>query len=107
MITWADGSLTVTDTKKTDGVYVHLVSLESGKVKVGDTVSLSVARERRDAIRRNHSACHLLQAALRNVLGTHVEQKGSYVDEHICRFDFSHFSGMTKDEIARVEMLVN
>ena len=56
---------------------------------------------------RNHSACHLLQAALREVLGTHVHQSGSYVDETLCRFDISRFSAMTSDEIARVENIVN
>ena len=100
-------SLTVTDTKKTDGVYLHMVTLDTGKVAVGDTLSLSVDARRRDAIRRNHSACHLLQAALREVLGTHVEQAGSYVDADRVRFDFSHFAAMTREEIARVEAIVN
>ncbi len=100
-------ALTVTDTKKTDGVYLHMVTLDEGKIAVGDTLSLSVDSVRRDAIRRNHSACHLLQAALRSVLGTHVEQAGSYVDADRVRFDFSHFAAMTREEIARVEAIVN
>ena len=105
---YSDGvSMTVLDTKKTNGIYIHQVKLESGAVKVGDTVTLAVDQERRMAIKRNHSACHLLQAALRSVLGTHVEQAGSYVDEHRVRFDFTHLSAMTKDEIARVEQIVN
>ena len=105
---YSDGvSLTVLDTKKTNGIYIHQVKLESGKIKVGDTVTLAVDQERRMAIKRNHSACHLLQAALRSVLGTHVEQAGSYVDEHRVRFDFTHLSAMTKDEIAEVEKIVN
>ena len=99
--------LTVTDTKKTDGVYLHMVTLEEGKVSVGDTLSLGVNQARRDAIRRNHSACHLLQSALRTVLGTHVEQAGSYVDADRVRFDFSHFAAMTREELARVEAIVN
>ncbi len=100
-------SLEVLDTKKSNGVYIHEVRLDSGSVAVGDTLTLSLDTERRAAIRRNHSACHLLQAALREVLGTHVEQAGSYVDEHRVRFDFTHLSAMTKEELARVEELVN
>ncbi len=104
----AEGALlTVTDTKKTDGVYLHMVTLESGKVAVGDTLTLAVDSVRRDAIRRNHSACHLLQAALRQVLGTHVAQAGSYVDAERVRFDFSHFTAMTHEELSKVEALVN
>ena len=99
--------LTVTDTKKTNGIYIHEVRVESGKIAVGDTLHLTIDSERRDAIKKNHSACHLLQAALREVLGTHVEQAGSYVDEHRLRFDFSHLSAMTAEEIARVEAVVN
>ncbi len=98
--------LPVLDTKKSDGVYLHTVTLNGG-IKVGDTVTLAIDTVRRNAIRRNHSACHLLQAALRKVLGTHVEQSGSYVDEHRVRFDFSHFAAMTAEEIAKVEALVN
>ncbi|MBO7169659.1 MAG: alanine--tRNA ligase, partial [Clostridia bacterium] len=104
----AEGArLAVTDTKKNDGVYIHLVSVEEGSVKVGDTVTLSVDALRRNAIRRNHSACHLLQSALRRVLGNHVEQAGSYVDADRVRFDFSHFSAMTAEEVAKVEAMVN
>ena len=104
----ADGvSLTVTDTKKTNGIYIHEVSIDSGVLKVGDSLTLTVDAERRNAIRRNHSACHLLQAALRSVLGTHVEQAGSYVDEKRVRFDFTHLQAMTAEEIAKVEALVN
>jgi len=99
--------LTVYDTKKTDGVYLHLCSVAGGSIKVGDTVTADITDARRDAIRRNHSACHLLQAALRTVLGTHVEQAGSYVDNQRCRFDFTHFQGLTADELAKVEALVN
>ena len=100
-------SLTVYDTKKTNGIYLHEVRVESGALKVGDTVKLAIDTDRRNAIRRNHSACHLLQAALRTVLGTHVEQAGSYVDEKRVRFDFSHLSAMTAEEIAKVEAIVN
>ena len=104
----ADGvSLTVTDTKKTDGVYIHLVTVNEGTVRVGDTLSLSIDAARRNAIRRNHSACHLLQAALREVLGSHVEQAGSYVDADRVRFDFTHFSALTREELSLVEDKVN
>ena len=104
----ADGlSLTVIDTKKTNGIYLHEVRVESGILKAGDTLTLKIDTARRNAIRRNHSSCHLLQAALRAVLGTHVEQAGSYVDENRVRFDFSHLAAMTRDEISRVEDIVN
>ncbi len=99
--------VTVLDTKKTNGIYIHEVKIENGSLKVGDTLLLSVNPARRAAIMRNHSAAHLLQAALRYVLGTHVEQAGSYVDEHRVRFDFTHLSALTKDELARVEAIVN
>ena len=100
-------TLAVTDTKKSDGVYIHFVTVSDGSIAVGDTVTLKIDVRRRDAIRRNHSACHLLQGALRRVLGCHVEQAGSYVDEHRCRFDFSHFAALTPAEIAAVEEKVN
>ncbi len=107
VIRTATAELTVTDTKKTDGIYIHLCTVASGAVKVGDTVTASVDADRRAAIMRNHSACHLLQSALRTVLGSHVEQAGSYVSDSVCRFDFTHFSAMTAEEIAKVEDLVN
>ena len=99
--------VTVTDTKKTDGVYVHLGTVSNGVLKVGDIVDARVDVGRREAIMRNHSACHLLQSALRRVLGNHVEQSGSYVSDTVCRFDFTHFSAMTAEEIAEVENIVN
>ena len=100
-------SLTVTDTKKTDGVYLHMVHLAEGVLRVGDTLTLSVDSARRAAICRNHSACHLLQAALREVLGNHVAQAGSYVDADRLRFDFSHFAAVTAEEIAKIQDIVN
>jgi alanyl-tRNA synthetase len=107
VITSSGASLTVLDTKKSNGVYIHQVKIESGVVSVGDTLTLAIDKQRRAAIKRNHSAAHLLQAALRAVLGTHVEQAGSYVDEHRVRFDFTHLEAMKSDEIARVEAIVN
>ncbi len=100
-------SANVTDTKKTDGIYIHNAELTSGVISVGDTLTLKVDKERRAAIKRNHSACHLLQAALRKVLGSHVEQAGSYVDGARLRFDFSHLAPMTREEIDKVEKIVN
>lgn len=97
----------VYDTKKTDGVYIHLCTVAGGTVSVGDEVTADIDDGRRDAICRNHSAAHLLQAALRSVLGNHVEQAGSYVSNDVCRFDFTHFAPLSASEIAKVEMLVN
>ena len=102
-----DTMISVTDTKKSDGVYIHLCSIVNGDIKVGDVVRAEVAQMRRAAIMRNHSACHLLQAALRQVLGSHVEQAGSYVDNQHVRFDFTHFAALTTEELAKVEDLVN
>ena len=107
LICIGDTKLTVLDTKKTDGIYLHECRVENGSVKVGQEVELFVDVNRRNSIKRNHSSAHLLQAALRTVLGTHVEQAGSYVDEHRVRFDFTHLAAMTSDEIAAVEALVN
>ena len=100
-------SARVYDTKKSDGVYIHLCSVTGGTLKVGDIVCADIESARRDAIKRNHSACHLLQAALRTVLGNHVEQSGSFVSDEVCRFDFTHFAALTTEELAKVEALVN
>ena len=99
--------IAVNDTKKNSGIYMHFCTLDGTPISVGDTVSAKIDINRRDAIRRNHSACHLLQAALRRVLGNHVEQAGSYVDADRVRFDFKHFSAMSAEEMARTEQLVN
>ncbi len=101
-----NAEITVNDTKKTNGIYLHRCHI-NGTLAVGDKVTAKVDGERRDAIRRNHSAAHLLQGALRKVLGTHVEQAGSYVDAERVRFDFSHYTAMTQDELCKVEQLVN
>ena len=102
-----NGKATVTDTKKNDGVYMHICKIESGSLSVGDTVILKIDGARRAAIARNHSSVHLLDAALREVLGTHIRQAGSYVDQNEARFDFTHFSSVTPEELSRVELLVN
>ncbi len=99
--------LAIEDTKKADDVYIHLCTLKSGIVRLGDCITLEIDAKRRAAIRRNHTACHMLQAALRRVLGTHVEQAGSYVDEHRLRFDFSHFAPLSESELSQIEELVN
>ena len=108
MLNSADCSLRVLDLKKTPkGYYVHTCVLESGIVKVGDHLTAQVDREYRMAIARNHTATHLLQAALREVLGDHVHQAGSYQDAEITHFDFTHFSAVTPEELARVQKIVN
>ena len=108
VITCGDGEFVVEDVKKLLGGKIgHIGYMRNGMMKVGDTVTLSVNREKRALSARNHSATHLLQKALRTVLGTHVEQAGSSVNEDRLRFDFSHFSAMTPEEIQKVEELVN
>lgn len=98
----------VTDTSKPLGrLHAHHARIESGKVSLGDTVHLEVDVERRDRIRANHSATHLVHAALRNTLGEHVTQKGSLVAEDRLRFDFSHPKPLTDEEIAAIEAEVN
>ena len=105
----ADGSeFQVTDVINLQGGKTgHVGKVVKGMFKIGDTVTLKVDENRRMSTAKNHSATHLLQKALRIVLGTHVEQAGSYVDADRLRFDFSHFSAMTPEEIKRVEDIVN
>ena len=103
-----DNAFIVADTaKNADSVYLHKGEVSRGIISVGDTVFASINATRRKSIMRNHTAAHLLQAALRQVLGTHVEQAGQLVNETEVRFDFTHFNPMTTQEIAKVEMLVN
>ncbi len=98
----------VLDTKKTTGgVYYHIGTVLSDSVSVGDTVTASIDTGFRDAVRRNHTAAHLLQAALRKTLGNHVEQAGQLVNDRSVRFDFTHFSALTREELAKVEDMVN
>lgn len=94
-------------TKNASGIFFHHCVVENGEITVGDEVTAQVERERREAIMRNHTAAHLLQAALRKVLGTHVEQAGQLVNDRHVRFDFTHFSALTAKELAQVERLVN
>jgi alanyl-tRNA synthetase len=98
----------VTDTHKILGsLHVHVVTVIKGKFAIGDAVDLKVDHERRRATRANHSATHLLHAALKRILGTHVSQKGSLVEAERLRFDFSHPKPVTPEELARVEAQVN
>jgi len=103
----ADARFEVSDTQKLGGGYAHIGRLVSGQLKVGDRVDAQVDASRRNAIRSNHSATHLLHAALRKVLGTHVTQKGSLVAPDRLRFDFSHYSAVTPAELKEIEQLVN
>ncbi len=103
----AAGVFSVSDTQKYGKAIGHQGSLNSGKLSVGDSVEAEVDIARRDRIRLNHSATHLLHAALRQVLGKHVAQKGSLVNDNYLRFDFSHFEAMKPEEIRQVEDLVN
>ncbi|MGN0662135.1 MAG: alanine--tRNA ligase, partial [Faecalibacterium sp.] len=108
VLTGAGCSLRVLDVKKTPkGYFVHTCVLESGIVKLGDHLTAQVDTEYRMSIARNHTATHLMQAALREVLGDHVHQAGSYQDAEITRFDFTHFSAVTPEELAQVEKIVN
>jgi alanyl-tRNA synthetase len=100
--------VTVNDTvSPVNGLIVHRVTVDRGSLKVGDTVVAQVDVEKRDATRRNHTATHLLHAALRETLGTHVKQAGSVVAPNYLRFDFTHFQPLTRDEVAELERLVN
>ncbi len=108
VITTSDGSFEVKDTVKLMGGKVgHIGTVTGGMIKVGDTATLTVNAGLRGDTCKNHSATHLLQKALREVLGTHVEQSGSYVDGERLRFDFTHFAAVTGEELARVEAMVN
>lgn len=103
-----DGEFAVKDTVKLLGGKVgHIGTVTKGMLKVGDIATLSVDASKRSDTCKNHSATHLLQKALRTVLGSHVEQAGSYVDGERLRFDFSHFSAMTPEELEKVEAIVN
>ncbi len=94
-------------TKDNNGIYLHICEITSGSISVGDMVNASIDSSRREDIKRNHTAAHLLQAALREVLGTHVQQAGQLVSEDVCRFDFTHFSALTAKEMLEVEEKVN
>ena len=107
-ITAGDAVFTVTDVQKNKGgKYMHYGKLTGGVLKLGDTVSAAIDVKRRKAVMRAHSATHLLDKALRTVLGDHVQQAGSLVEEDRLRFDFTHFSAMTAEELGKVSAMVN
>ena len=107
-ITAGSAVFTVTDVQKNKGgKYMHYGKLSGGILKLGDTVSASIDVKRRKAVMRAHSATHLLDKALRTVLGDHVHQAGSLVEEDRLRFDFTHFSAMTAEELGQVSAMVN
>ena len=107
-LTSGTANLKVNQVKKTPkGFYVHTCTLLDGTIRVGDTVTAAVDEQRRASICRNHTATHLMQKALREVLGEHVRQAGSYQDDKITRFDFTHFNAVTPEELVEVEKRVN
>ena len=108
IVTASGARLEVKAVKKTPkGYFVHTCTLTEGTAIVGETATASVSKGRRRAIARNHTSAHLLQKALREVLGSHVHQAGSYEDDERVRFDFTHFSAVTPEELALVEHIVN
>ena len=107
-LTSGTANLKVNQVKKTPkGFYVHTCTLLDGTIRVGDTVTAAVDEQRRASICRNHTATHLMQKALHEVLGEHVHQAGSYQDDKITRFDFTHFNAVTPEELVEVEKRVN
>ncbi|MGN0650632.1 MAG: alanine--tRNA ligase [Oscillospiraceae bacterium] len=107
-ITSGDNVIEVTDTQKlTNGAFICNGKVVSGGFASGETVTARVDAEKRAATERNHTCAHILQAALRTVLGDHVHQSGSYVDPYRCRFDFSHFEAVKPEELAQIEAYVN
>ncbi len=107
IISCGENTASVGDTIKSEGHFLHVAEITQGGLSKGDRVLAKIDRERRMAIMRNHTTAHLLQYALRTVLGDHVHQAGQLVNAEHCRFDFSHFSAMTDEEISRVEEIVN
>ena len=108
IISTATAVFEVADTvKNAEGVFLHKGVVKKGAINVGDKASAQVNKERRLNIMRNHTAAHLLQYALREVLGTHVEQAGQLVDENRLRFDFTHFSAVTPEELIKAEKIMN
>jgi len=97
----------VLDTQKVDNIILHIGKVKSGSFKKGDSLTASINAKRRLSISRNHTATHILQAALRKVLGPHVQQQGSLVGEEKFRFDFTHFKGLSKDELKKIEDIAN
>ncbi|MBF0484034.1 MAG: alanine--tRNA ligase [Candidatus Omnitrophica bacterium] len=106
-ISKGENILKITDTQKISEVFLHLGVVEKGKFEVGDLVAAEIDIDRRWAVMRNHTATHLLQAALREILGTHVQQQGSYVSDDRLRLDFTHHQAITRADLLKVERRVN
>ncbi|MFT7675181.1 MAG: alanyl-tRNA synthetase, partial [Gammaproteobacteria bacterium] len=106
-IRFENGEFKIRDTQKQNDVYLHIGVLVSGEIKTGDRVDANVDGDHRRAVMLNHSATHLMHEALRQVLGNHVQQKGSLVDAHKLRFDFSHYQPLTDDELLEINQYVN
>ncbi|MDE5946160.1 MAG: alanine--tRNA ligase [Oscillospiraceae bacterium] len=107
IISTAASSASVYDTIKSDGHFLHISTINEGNISKGDKVTASIDADKRMSAMRNHTSAHLLQKALRDVLGEHVHQAGQLVNSEVCRFDFSHFSALTPEEIQEVENRVN
>ncbi|MBF0491092.1 MAG: alanine--tRNA ligase, partial [Candidatus Omnitrophica bacterium] len=107
LITTAQARLKVTDTQRTNDIFVHSVVVEKGVLQSGENVEALINEERRLAIKRNHTATHLLQAALREILGVHIKQQGSLVEEGRLRFDFTHPYGVKPEEAQKIEDRLN
>lgn len=107
VIETAGGRMSVSDTVKAKNLYAHKVKVESGSISAGETAEAKVDRIRRNSIARNHTATHILHAALKKVLGDHVAQAGSSVTADGLRFDFTHFEAISKDDLEKIEMLAN
>jgi alanyl-tRNA synthetase len=107
VLTIGDSTFQVSDTQKQSGVFLHVGQLSSGQLSVGDSIHAAIDEEHRQTVMLNHSSTHLMHEALRQILGEHVQQKGSLVDAEKLRFDFSHYQSVTKDEITQIETWVN
>ena len=108
IIEGGNGTALVYNTKKNvGGKTIHYVEVKNGTIKINDVVTLKVDKVRRNSVCKNHTATHMLQAALKEIVGSHIHQAGSYVDNERLRFDFTHFQGLTIEEIEKVEDLVN
>jgi alanyl-tRNA synthetase len=107
VISSGENTVFVADTIKSEGHFLHVAEVTQGSISKGDKVLAKIDKDRRMAIMRNHTTAHLLQHALRTVLGEHVHQAGQLVNPEHCRFDFNHFSALTDEEIAKVEEIVN
>ncbi len=101
------GRVWVEDTKTQEGIIIHIGKVTQGNIKTGERVKLSIDKKRRDAIRRAHTSTHLLHRALRMLIGEHVKQAGSKVEPDEFRFDFTHFAPLTREELSKIEALVN